>query len=372
MAKKATPTRTIGPLHLEDLEPHRFEDLVRQLAYDFQNWLKLEATGRSGADDGFDARGLEIIVSADERDDEDEGPITREWLIQSKREKEIGPKKLVSYVEAMPEGLYGVVLAAACDFSKTARDKYYTACRERGYSEAHLWGKAEIEDSLFQPKNDYLLFAYTGISLQSRRRSVRSEVRATLAAKRKVKRALENPNSHVFIVRNAAGSEYPSEAPYAHNKPPSWFTAVEGELTHAGLEIDYRTYHAYVADDGEGWDVANGVGLHRRVTHFGQLADEKADPRSQEVEDFWGKLPEANRAWLRVRGLIPYERIVAVDDLGDDLFDGPQLYVEYVSDSPLDGAYGLLQTLSGYGGGSYPPLETRIVFFPPHLRREIG
>lgn len=31
-----TPTKTIGPLHFEDLEPKRFEDLVRQLAYDFR------------------------------------------------------------------------------------------------------------------------------------------------------------------------------------------------------------------------------------------------------------------------------------------------------------------------------------------------
>jgi hypothetical protein len=28
------PARTIGPLHPEDLEPHRFEDMVRQLLYD--------------------------------------------------------------------------------------------------------------------------------------------------------------------------------------------------------------------------------------------------------------------------------------------------------------------------------------------------
>ena len=32
---KPTTTRTLGPLHYEDLEPHRFEDLVRSLLYDF-------------------------------------------------------------------------------------------------------------------------------------------------------------------------------------------------------------------------------------------------------------------------------------------------------------------------------------------------
>lgn len=43
------------------MEPKRFEDLVRQLDYDFKPWRKLEATGRSGSDDGFDARGYEIV-----------------------------------------------------------------------------------------------------------------------------------------------------------------------------------------------------------------------------------------------------------------------------------------------------------------------
>ncbi len=57
----ASPTRTIAPLHLEDLEPHRFEDLIRQLLYDFRPWRQLEATDRSGTDQGFDARGWEIV-----------------------------------------------------------------------------------------------------------------------------------------------------------------------------------------------------------------------------------------------------------------------------------------------------------------------
>jgi len=50
MTEKPGPTRTTGPLHFEDLEPHRFEDLVRRLIYDFRPWRQLEAAGRSGGD----------------------------------------------------------------------------------------------------------------------------------------------------------------------------------------------------------------------------------------------------------------------------------------------------------------------------------
>ena len=37
-------TKTLNPLHFEDLEPHRFEDLVRQIIYDFKEWSLLEPT----------------------------------------------------------------------------------------------------------------------------------------------------------------------------------------------------------------------------------------------------------------------------------------------------------------------------------------
>ena len=58
---KPDVTRTLGPIHFEDLDPHRFEDLVRQLAYDFKQWQSIESTGRGGADDGFDIRRYEVL-----------------------------------------------------------------------------------------------------------------------------------------------------------------------------------------------------------------------------------------------------------------------------------------------------------------------
>ena len=60
---KPNTTRSYGSLYFEDLDPKRFEDLVRQLAYEFRPWRKLEATGRAGSDAGFDARGFEIVTA---------------------------------------------------------------------------------------------------------------------------------------------------------------------------------------------------------------------------------------------------------------------------------------------------------------------
>jgi hypothetical protein len=38
MPAKPTITRTYGQIHFEDLDPKRFEDLIRQLIYDFKDW----------------------------------------------------------------------------------------------------------------------------------------------------------------------------------------------------------------------------------------------------------------------------------------------------------------------------------------------
>ena len=194
-------TRTIGPLHLEDLEPHRFEDMVRQLLYDFRPWRDLEATGRSGSDEGFDARAWELTVpdvdegaAEDQSDETEDTRNARQWLIQCKREKIITPAKLKGYLDDLPdvqdEGLYGIIFVTACDFSKAARDVFYSTTRERGFMEVKLWGKAELEDQLFQPKNDHLLFAYFGISLQMRQRTLKTAVRARLSMKKQAMKLL--------------------------------------------------------------------------------------------------------------------------------------------------------------------------------------
>lgn len=56
---KPRTTRTLNRLPFHDLEPHRFEDLVRGLAHSFREWRSLEDTGRAGDDDGIDIRGTE-------------------------------------------------------------------------------------------------------------------------------------------------------------------------------------------------------------------------------------------------------------------------------------------------------------------------
>src|SRR5258708_4901719 len=106
MTRKPLPTRTVNPLPFLDLDPHRFEDLVRNLIYDFKRWKSIEATGRGGSDDGFDVRAWEETneVEVSDRESEDEEPAAQPmegnlWKIQCKREKQLGPSKIKAIVQ---------------------------------------------------------------------------------------------------------------------------------------------------------------------------------------------------------------------------------------------------------------------------------
>jgi len=337
---RVATTRRIGPLHLEDLEPHRFEDLVRQLIYDFRSWRSLEATGRAGSDDGFDARGTEIIpgeANADEHEDEEEAPTppngTRVWLIQCKREKAIAAKKLTGYLEALPEadsdGLYGIIFAAACNFSKTARDAFLLKARERGFMEAYVWGKGEIEDMLFQPKNDHLLFAYFGFSLKTRQRSLKTEVRARLATKRKAQRLLEQCNA--VLIRDATDDRYPHldpEEARSRIDRGRWTVLTFKGCFSDGLHFLVDRHFAYVGDDEQEWDYAermNDGPVHRHENPWRKEEEDDHEARAAAMAE-WEVLPERNRAWFEVLAVLPYENILDIDEKGDEYSGLPHIY----------------------------------------------
>jgi hypothetical protein len=106
MTRTPRPTQTTGPLHFEDLAPPRFEDLVRQLAYRFRVWRYLDATGAGGSDGGTDIKGIEAN-DGDDGDDagaavdgseiaEQDAVTTgegKEWRIQCKRYRRVGPRE---------------------------------------------------------------------------------------------------------------------------------------------------------------------------------------------------------------------------------------------------------------------------------------
>ncbi len=385
-------TRTIGPLHFEDLDPKRFEDLVRQLTYEFKPWRRLEATGRSGSDDGFDARGYEMVTkdgqtagSADEGETVeeqmtlDEGINDRLWLIQCKRERAIGPKALVKYMDdtvlGPDEKLHGLVFASACDFSKKARDDFSKKCREMELEEWHLWGKAELEDRLFRPENDHLLFAYFGFSLTIRRRSQRADLRARLVMKRKANRMLKDRSHTSLLLRSPDATEYPDPGVIADfKKNPLWMVWPYRGMSHDGLKFCVQRYFAYLADDGKSWDAAMGVNDARCPAHEDPwLGKDRCDEKRQTIYEFWNQIPEANKAWFEVLGLVPFEDILDIDDLGDEYVQAPHVYAPFTSGrrGPFKGFIAEVETIGQLSRRSFYPQEmtdSRVEYFPAEFR----
>lgn len=376
-----TTTRTMNPLPFNDLEPKRFEDLVRQLAYDFRPWRRLEATGRSGSDDGFDARALEI-ADLSESEGEPEGTEEAEeetrvvgagdrlWLIQCKRERTITPAKMRAHLAEIglspEEKLHGIIFAAACDFSKTTRDTFLSWCRDQGIQEAFLWGKGELEDMLFQPKNDNLLFAYFGISLVIRRRSQATQIRAEIATKRKLDKTVLRSSMGVLL-RDPSATEYPF-AP-KESGPEKWAVLRPERLSYDGLHMTVAWFFGYLNQKTGEWDAADAIRGMEEINHPWYVRDEKKEEAGRRAREIWNKLPDENRAWLKVWGVLPLRNIIAIDDIGDDVFDGTHIYVPFNGRDPFEGYVLRIEWQHG-GIGFDPERERRLEIFPAELKRK--
>jgi hypothetical protein len=157
---KPSGTRTAHRLPFGELDPHRFEDLVRELLLRFRTFRSVEAIGRSGADLGVDIRAYEVVP----------GESDRLWHGQVKRKVAMGPADVRAVVEeAIPESPeggtqpYAFLLAAPVDFSRASQDAAREMLASRGVREAHLWGRGELEDLLYLPANEVLLHKYFDI-----------------------------------------------------------------------------------------------------------------------------------------------------------------------------------------------------------------
>lgn len=346
-------SRTLNPLHFEDLEPHRFEDLIRQLAYGFRPWKTLEATGRLGGDEGVDILGVEAIRASPELVEDDESdevvsPVVEEraWRFQCKRNKTVRPAMMRTIVEeAVPEGSsspYGLIVAVACDVSAMTMTAFREELLKRGVAEGHLWTKAHLEDLLFLPENDHLLFAYFGFSLVTRRQSKIRTIQAGLTIKRKIIRALKLTGVtefkyHDILVRDVEDVSYPHESaiPDFHtmNFPP-WHTASFCELTTNGVVLSLFRFRGWLKSDGT-WDITPR--LRERISQnmdnrrrSGIDRGYNAERMRRDAEDaFYEIVPEGERVLVTKEYLLPYSSIMEIDAWGDPAFEGLHFYCQF-------------------------------------------
>jgi len=326
MAKQKL-SRTTNPIHFEDLEPHSFESLVRQLLYDLRDWATLEATGQGGADDGYDARAFEKASGSENGEPSQvEGNL---WMIQCKREHKLGPTRVKDIIEESIQGEvpYGFILAAPTNFSKKSYDVFRDTLREKGVMEFYLWGKPTLEDMLYFPKNDRILFTFFGVSFVSNRKSRATEVRAVVTTKNKLQKILQS-SPHIgqrILVRDIKDTYYPKESAYPDfSKEPKWKEYFVTAHHPKGLRVKMHKYYASVDEKKKQFDYFNLDTLPRE-----EIINEPPKQEESYLRDFHQMLPTAHQADYIVEGLIKYEDILVIDDQGDAKYEMPHLYVDF-------------------------------------------
>jgi hypothetical protein len=344
----ATPTRTIGPLHFEDLEPHRFEDLARLLIHDFRNWSQLEPLGRTGSDDGFDIRGLEIVApEVTDGSEEDQDAIPGEerlWLVQCKREGKIPPSKMTTYAAEITkhENLHGVLFITSANLTKASREVLYGKLRAAGIKEIYIWAAGELEDQLYQEENDRLLFAFFGISLSARRRAGKTKVRQRLAAKRKALRAIPPDAYQPVFIRLPDDESWPTDGK-TQGFPQMWRGLMCIGHYYDGLAFYARTYHAWIDDKREFFDFEERLPHNAMLPylpgrdHYNRQQPEGKVPRDR-VLHFMNQMPEKNSFTMRPLVLLRYDQIIDIDTDGDDYSQqNPIIYadLDFKDDKPV-------------------------------------
>jgi hypothetical protein len=377
---KIHATRTYAPLQFEALEPHRFEDLVRDLIYDYRDWQTIEATGRSGGDDGYDIRAFEkslsrVTLDHDTEADEDQ-PVSIEgnrWMIQCKREKELGPTRISKIIEDAvnkDDPPYGYILAAPANFSKKAYDAFRSSLVDRGVQEFHLFGRAELEDMLYMPRNDRILFAFFGVSLASKKRTRVTEIRTTVNNKNKLYTIFGGQNhdarlSEHILLRDVNDTHYPHNDKYPDfDKQPHWKEYIACRYYPEGVRFHIREHFAYVNQETKEWDFSPAVDLVYRESDNPSVRDER-DERFElrkKVEDFWEHLPRAQQCKFLIDGIILYQNFQFIDKQGDALYKFPHLYVDFGNKGPFDGLWRYIKCAhdEAYSVEDY----RRVEFFP--------
>jgi hypothetical protein len=263
------------------------------------------------------------------------------------------------------------VFAAACDFSKRARDVFHDGIRALGVSEAYIWGRGEIEDLLYQPKNDHLLFAYFGFSLQMRKRTLKTQIRSILATKKKAEKHLR---MRCVLIRDATDDRYPhldKDQSKARFQRGRWIVMNCDGVAHDGVRIHVGSYRAFLDTDGVQWDFAETENEVRVWSQDDPWCEDSDDTiRESHCFELWQSLPKECQAYFKITKVIPYEAILAIDEAGDDVCRHPHIFVGPQDDRGpfLPYEYATLETVHEPRRWADPIRENRVERFPRRKR----
>lgn len=300
-------TQTHGRLHFEDLDPMRFEDLCLSIVYRMRRWNKIDHLGRVGTDSGIDIRAYEMLENGKEN----------VHHFQCKRYSKITKAQLKSIVDEYclknndrPDYYYLII---GCDIRKEHVDYIREYSSKNGIRDVIIWSASILESVLYDNYHD-LLFAFFGVNMTDKRNTRISSIRRNVALKKRMRadflksgagitqnermKRMRDPslkfNHSEVLVRSIYDTDYPDNNINSRGNG-GFFKAEVFDFYHNGLMVrcaPYRIDAVVRIDSGNEVD-------------------------TEEIS-------------LETIGCIPYESIIEYDYEGDQYYNFPHLYCDYI------------------------------------------
>lgn len=306
-------TRTINQLHFEDLDPIRFEELILAMVYRMRRWDKLDHFGKKGSDDGIDIRSVEIL----------ENEKANTYYFQCKRYKKLTNALIKSIVDDylsknnfIPQ-FY--ILVVSCSLTKKQIEYFESYCTEKGFNTVTIWTSSVIETKLYTEYHD-LLFAYFGVNLVSERNSLVGSIRRNIALKKQMRKD--------FLKQS--GCHTREEIEERIHKPWTKFNHTEVLIRsiydksypqNTLLDYDFTGY--YKAEVYNFYHNGLMVRAHPFVKKIKYKENSLENPEEIDIIEIDAE----------ILGCIPYENIIEYDVDGDEYYNYPHLFCDFVHTS---------------------------------------
>ena len=304
-------TKTINQLHFDDLDPIRFEELILSMVYRMRRWEKLDHFGKKGSDDGIDIRAVEKLENGKEN----------VWHFQCKRYQRLTNSQIKNIIndyiaknKFLPDYY---ILVVSCSLSKKQIEFYEEFCKENGFKSVTVWTNSIIEAKLYSEYQD-LLFAYFGINLTTERNKIQNTIRRNIALKKRMKKdflkqggcrnrdevreRLDNPwkkfNHTEVLIRSIYDKAYPYDNTLLNNDYSGYYKAEVFDFYHNGLMVRAYPY----------------------------AEDIKYKQLNYETDEY-----EIIDIRAEILGCIPYENIIDYDIEGDEYYNYPHIFCEFIN-----------------------------------------
>ena len=283
--KNLSITKTTNPIHFEDLNHVRFEDLCFNILHREKKWYNLNHLGKSGNDGGIDIEGIE--VNNDKK--------ATKWLIQCKRYKSISPseiEKIIYELVNKNKNYKYIHLIVSCSFSRKALEKLELLKNTLNLNEILTWTNSNLEAKLYHEYPD-LLKIYFGINIGT-------------TFDNKLKQILKRQEYRDLLREQVFVPFDPSKPPIGSHRFCYRKFIIKSIMHNEHLESfedsfgwsSYFSVQPYDIDD---------YGIHVNISStIGEINANGKFQKSINVEDY-------KRIFLINRGFIPYEKILSID-----------------------------------------------------------